>query len=164
MKTLKVVCLGFIFFILLSLGSLRFASADECGSQTPADAPNLYQVMMSSSSATLYFAQPTSLFDGYVISYGLTPTADSYSSIYPQGPTEGANKYTVNDLFPKTNYFFKVRATNGCAAGPWSQILSSNIAGASALPETGPSDIFKFLGIGASALILTGLIALLLTF
>lgn len=164
MKAFKVVCLVFIFFILLSLGIKSTAFADDCINQPPSDAPNLYQVMMSSSSASLYFAQPATTFDGYIISYGLTPSADSYSVGYQQGNIQGANKYIINDLFPKTNYYFKVRAVNGCAAGPWSQILSTNIKGAESLPATGPQDLFKFFGIGAATLILTGLLVLVLSF
>lgn len=162
MKAFKVICLGFILALLLLFGFNKPVLADDCASQAPSDAPNLYQVSMSSSSATLYFAQPTSTFDGYVISYGLSSSADAYSVSFMQGSIQGANKYVINDLFPKTNYYFKVRATNGCASGPWSQTVSTNVQGASSLPETGPQNMFIIAGISAGALILTGIITLLL--
>lgn len=166
MKPLKILCLGFIFCLLLFLFSFSPISsfAQECGQQAPSDAPNLYQVSMSSSSATLYFAQPTSQFDGYSIFYGLTPSADAYSVSFKMGVLNGAVKYTVNDLFPKTNYYFKVRATNGCAAGPFSSTVSTNIKGAGNLPETGPSNTFLTIGVGGLALMFVGIMSFIFLF
>ncbi|OGH11637.1 MAG: hypothetical protein A3B38_02885 [Candidatus Levybacteria bacterium RIFCSPLOWO2_01_FULL_36_13] len=116
---------------------------------------------MSSFSATLYFVQPSTAFDGYTISYGLTQSADAYSVKFNLGVLDGAVKYTVHDLFPQTNYFFKVRANNGCAAGPWSTTISTNVASASSLPETGPNITILGIGIGGIALVLLGIGVLL---
>jgi len=135
---------------------------DNCSYETPTDAPNLYQVSYSSTSATLYFAQPASTFTGYVISYGLTSSADAYSTTVNMGKLDGAVKYVVNDLFPKTNYFFKVRAINNCSYGPWSQTLSTNIKGAGSIPETGPNNLLNFGILGVAIAILgVGLVFLL---
>lgn len=140
-----------VFFLLLFLSVFHLSAFaqttdNSCSQETPSSAPNLYQISVSSGSATLYFAQPNSIFTGYTISYGLTKEADSYSVSFDQGSIDGAVKYTVNDLYPKTNYYFKVRANNGCAAGPWSTTLSSRPA---TLPITGPGNlwIFGLLGI-----------------
>ncbi len=163
MKPLNIVSLGFIsialFFLLSFMPQNSFAQ--DCGQDTPKDAPNLYQVSVSSTSATLYFAQPTSKFDGYSISYGLTQSADTYSVSFNMGVLKGAVKYTINDLFPKTNYFFKVRAKNGCTAGPWSSTVSTNIKGAGSLPVTGPNNLILGIGMGGVALTLAGIFALL---
>lgn len=163
MKPFKILCLGFIsitLFLLLSI-SPHTAFADDCTDAVPTDAPNLYQVNASSSSATLYFAQPASQFDAYSISYGLTQSADAYSVTFNMGRLDGAVKYTVNDIFPKTNYFFKVRANNGCASGPWSNTLGTNIKGAGSLPETGPQISLFGIALGGVALTLTGIFAFL---
>jgi hypothetical protein len=159
MKPLKIGCFGFISLVFLLLLSFfpRSVFADDCGYEVPSAAPDLYQVSASSSSATLYFAQPNTTFDGYIISYGLTESADAYSVTFPMGYLNGAVKYKVNDLFPKTNYFFKVRAVNGCAAGPWSATKSTNIKNASSLPEAGPSNAIIGLGIGGVILALIGI-------
>ncbi|OGH03129.1 MAG: hypothetical protein A2798_01725 [Candidatus Levybacteria bacterium RIFCSPHIGHO2_01_FULL_37_17] len=159
----KFLAFGFILITLISLAGLspKLSFAQECSATPPADAPNLYSVSMSSSSATLYFVQPTSAFDGYVISYGLTSSADAYSVKFSMGKIDGAVKYKVNDLFPKTNYFFKVLATNGCATGPWSSTVSTNLASAAGLPEAGPNATILGLGIGGIAIVLLGIAVLL---
>lgn len=159
---IKFLAFGFIFFALFSLSGLfpKVSFAD-CSLTAPADAPNLYSVSMSSSSATLYWVQPTSFFDSYTVSYGLTPSADAYSSILNMGKIDGAVKYTVNDLFPNTNYYFKVLASNGCATGPWSETISTNLKGAGNLPETGPNVAILGIGIGGIALTLIGIAVLL---
>ncbi len=160
---LKLLAFGFIFVALFSFQGLfpKSSYAEDCINEPPADAPNLYSVSMSSSSATLYFVQPSTTFDGYTISYGLTQSADAYSTKFNMGSSDGAVKYTVNELFPKTNYFFKVRANNGCAAGPWSNTISTNLSTASSLPETGPNITILGLGIGGIALALLGMAVLL---
>lgn len=111
---------------------------------------------MASSTATLYFVQPATEFDGYVISYGLTPSADNYSVKYPMSKLNGANSYNINSLFPNTNYYFKVRATKGCATGLWSQTLYTNLKDAGNLPEAGPSIMPILLGVGGLGLIFFG--------
>lgn len=165
MKPFKILAAGFISLaIIFLLGfSPRAALADDnCSYETPTDAPNLYQVSYSSTSATLYFAQPSSTFTGYVISYGLTSSADAYSVSVNMGVLDGAVKYVVHDLFPKTNYFFKVRAVNNCSYGPWSQTLSTDIKGAGNLPETGPNNLLNFGILGVAIAILgVGLVFLL---
>jgi hypothetical protein len=160
---LKILAFGFInllllFWVLLS-PSTSFAQA--CTDTAPSDAPNLYSVSMASSSATLYWVQPESQFDGYVISYGLTPGADAYTTTFEMGRSDGAVNYTVNELFPQTNYFFKVLATNGCAPGPWSNTVSTNLAEAGNLPETGPNSMILSIGIGGIAVLLFGIAVLL---
>ena len=152
----------FLAFILLFSSKINISLADDCNDVAPGDAPNFYSISMASSTANLYFVQPSSEFDGYIISYGLTSSADNYSVKYPMSSINGANSYSVNNLFPNTNYYFKVRAVKGCAAGPWSQTLYTNLKGAGNLPETGPSWTPVAIGIaGAGLVILGGLLFLL---
>jgi hypothetical protein len=133
-------------------------TSTSCTNTPPATAPTLYQINSVSGSATLYFAPPSSGFDGFTISYGLDSNADSYNVSFSQGPTSGAIMYTVNDLTPDTTYYFEVRANNGCAPGPWSSILSSNSSGGTtdtsgtSTPVTGSSDM---LYLGLTSLIMS---------
>ena len=141
-----------------------FADGEEitptsCSDTYPTDAPNLYQVVSSSSSATLYFVEPKSEFDGYTISYGTTSSAESYNTTFSYSRTGAATSYTVNNLTPKTTYYFKVRANKGCATGPWSNSLSSSGA---ELPKTGPDNTMMAVGLGAFGLIVLGLSLFLL--
>jgi len=140
---------------LTALGQVIFdpsatPASPQCSSVAPTDAPNLYQVVAVKDTATLYFAPPTSSFDGITISYGLDSNADTYNTTFSQGNTGAAIKNTVGSLTPNTKYYFKVRANNGCATGPWSTVLSTS--GNSTPPVTGPAELFYF---GLAALILS---------
>jgi hypothetical protein len=144
---------------LSALGHIVFDPAptpasQQCSSTAPTSAPNLYQVVAANSTATLYFSPPSSGFDGFTISYGLDANADTYNATFSQGSTGAAVNYTINSLTPNTKYYFKVRANNGCATGPWSNVMSSS--GQTSLPVTGSMD-FVYLGLGALILIFGGL-------
>ena len=155
------------FNLFVASASAQTATPGACTNTVPSSAPNLYQVTSASSSATLYFAPPSSGFNGFTISYGLDNTASAYNVSFSQGPTSGAVTYTVNALTPNSTYYFKVRANNGCAPGPWSNVLASNQSspisgtppsgspttstpstGNVTTPVTGPEDVV-FLGLGA---------------
>ena len=132
-----------------------------CSDSTPTAAPDLYQITPDKTFVTLYFSPPNTQYDGFIISYGLTPTADNYSVRIGQSQTNGAIKYVVNALTEKT-YYFKVAATKGCAVGPWSQIVSSqNLSNIKTLPETGPNTLLLVGGIGAMIMIFGGFMLML---
>jgi len=144
---------------LNALGHIIFDAAPtpaspQCSSTAPTSAPNIYQVVAANSTATIYLSPPSSSFDGFTVSYGLDANADTYNATFSQGNTGAAVKYTINSLTPNTKYYFKVRANNGCATGPWSNVMSST--GQSSLPITGSMD-FVYLGLGALLLIFGGL-------
>jgi len=144
---------------LTALGQVVFdpsptPASPQCTSTPPSSAPNLYQVVAVKDSATVYFAPPSSNFDGFTISYGLDSNADTYNATFSQGNTGAAVKYTINSLTPNTKYYFKVRANNGCATGPWSNVVNSS--NQTSLPITGSMD-FVYFGFGAAIMILFGL-------
>jgi hypothetical protein len=141
--------LGQVIFTSVSVPSTDTSNAN-CSKTYPSNAPNLYQVTAGQTSTTLFYAEPSSDFDGYTISYGTTSSADGYNITYSQGRVGSANKYTVSDLTPKTIYYFKIRANNGCATGPWSSVLSSS---SQTLPEAGPSNFLTFGLIGAMLIV-----------
>ena len=127
--------------------------------KTYPSAPELYAITQESSgSATLYFVQPASAFDGFTISYGLTSSADSYNVTFAQGSSIAAIKYTINYLTSDKTYYFKVRANNGCATGIWSstQTINSNT---NFLPEVGPGSSFLLTAIGGFLMLVVGAIA-----
>jgi hypothetical protein len=143
-----------------SLGQVTFdpsatPASPQCTATAPTSAPNLYQVVMVNSSATLYITPPSGSYDGFTISYGTDANANSYSTSFSQGATSGAVQHTVNSLTPNTKYYFMVRATNGCAAGPWSTVVSTS-GSSSTPPTTGPTDII-YIGIAALFLALGGI-------
>jgi CSLREA domain-containing protein len=94
-----------------------------CGDRVPSKEPDLFQVTAGAGSAIVYFS-PVRESNYYFISYGLGNDAESYGVVYPTPYEDGVIFYQVNNLDPKTKYFFKVRAGNGCATGAWSRVLS----------------------------------------
>jgi len=132
-----------------------------CNDTTPAAAPSLYQVVAHETSADLYIAPPNTVYDGFTISYGLSAEAIDYSLHVNQGAVGSAIKYTINDLTKNTVYFFKVRATNGCASGPWSGVVSSqNSSNLKTLPATGPGSLM-LIGVFGSLVTIVGLFMVL---
>ncbi len=166
-----------LFFVLSLVLVVFFSSsvvyADDptpttgaCTDIAPTVAPNLYQITPGQGSATLYFSPPSGSYTGFLITYGLDESANTYNATVSQGATTGAITYTVNSLSPNTKYYFKVQALNNCASGPFSSVLSttstvSNSTSSSALkgsvkpPVTGPEDVLYF-GIAALLLSLGG--------
>lgn len=92
-----------------------------CGETTPL-APELFQIATTSNSATLYFTQPAINSGTYFISYGFNDSANQFGTSFVNNSYAWVLNYTIN-LSPNTNYYFKVRATNGCAAGDWSKVV-----------------------------------------
>lgn len=131
-----------------SAGSSNGSSS--CTQQSPTGAPDLFQVNTTKTTATLFFTQPAGgNFNGYRIFYGSDTNANSYSVHFSQGSSTGANTYTINSLTPNTLYYFKIRAENDCASGPFSLIRQSNYPASSLtqLPATGPNDLWLHIGI-----------------
>jgi hypothetical protein len=58
-----------------------------------------------------------------VLEYGTKPGEYIYSSVN----IGNANTWTykVNHLSSNTKYYFRTRASNGCATGPWSNPISA---------------------------------------
>lgn len=87
-------------------------------------APELFQIEMSGSTATLYFTPGQMPYNHYDIEYGYASdgvaryATEHYVSDYPY-----VTVVEIGYLNPNTAYFFRVRAGNGCAGGPWSNAL-----------------------------------------
>lgn len=144
-----------------SSSSSSNSSSNTCTQTAPSQAPDFYQVNMQGAKAILYYVQPQDQFDTFTISYGLTSSTDNYSVTYRQDRVSSAISYAINDLNPNLSYFFKIRASNGCAAGPWSQVRQTNTQ-LKKLPATGPSNMIMVAGFSGFALLLTGVVFLIL--
>jgi len=60
--------------------------------------------------------------DSHYILYSTTSNSDQYGT---DNIGKDALTYTINYLQPNTTYYFRVRAGNGCATGPWSNEISA---------------------------------------
>lgn len=106
--------------------------------------PTIYNaVAVGSRSILLYFTDASDPVDKYVLEYGTTPNNFIYSSVNI-GP-KGTNKYLVTNLSPGTNYYFHLRAGNGCAVGAWSnEVTSTTLVRSSQKSQKRDSILGKF--------------------
>ncbi|HUQ85061.1 MAG TPA: fibronectin type III domain-containing protein [Candidatus Limnocylindrales bacterium] len=95
-----------------------------CSAQAPGSAPNLFQINTVGTNAILYFAPSQHPYTNYYVSFGDGTKDEGYGASFALSQTTGALKYDVYKLKPNTRYTFKVRAGNGCMAGPWSSTLA----------------------------------------
>ena len=105
-----------------SSGSPSSTLAPSCGEQAPgAKAPWLYGgVAQDSGAILLYFTEADNPVSKYVLEYGIKSGDYSYNILDLGVNSRGPMTFLVKSLAPDTTYYFRVRAENGCAAGPWS--------------------------------------------
>lgn len=99
-------------------------SAFFCTTQAPSSAPNLYQINVTSTTATLYFSPAGGPYDRHYISYGQGNNSEGNGIEIMTPQSGGAINYQITQLSPSTVYTFKVRGGNGCEPGPWSSNLT----------------------------------------
>ncbi len=76
-----------------------------------------------SSSILLYFTGADNPVDRYALEYGTKSGSYQYGAANIGG--KEIRTYLVKSLSPNTTYYFRVRAGNGCATGPWSNEMSA---------------------------------------
>lgn len=94
-----------------------------CGDIAPFYAPELFQINVTNTTATLYFS-PVLGANKYYIGYGLGASAMQFGVEYETGPVYGVTSYTINNLVPNTAYTFIVRGGNGCMPGGWGNTMT----------------------------------------
>ena len=105
-------------------GGTGSSSNPTCSNQSPSTAPNLYQIDVTNTTATLYFSPPGDPYDGFYISFGNGTNTEGYGAQFSTGHSPGSLYYTVRELSPSTVYTFKVRGSNGCKPGQWSNTVT----------------------------------------
>lgn len=100
----------------------------------------------------LYFTPSDGPVDKYVLEYGTSPGNYQYGIQNMGVNSKNQMSYLVSSLAPSTTYYFRVRGGNGCAAGGWSNELSTKTKGffpsnnlqiISSTLETIPKDVTK---------------------
>ncbi|HKC05148.1 MAG TPA: hypothetical protein VKC54_04740 [Patescibacteria group bacterium] len=103
------------------------AGAPICHDVAPNGAPNLFQIDTAKSSATLHFTTVKGS-DGYQVFYGTDVNASQFAGSFSYSGPLWTLTHTVNRLNTKVKYYFKVRATKGCAGGDFSNTASSTVS------------------------------------
>ncbi|MBI3887663.1 fibronectin type III domain-containing protein [Candidatus Microgenomates bacterium] len=101
------------------------SSSPDCTNQKPSHTPDLFEINTTNSKATLFFAPAGNPTTKYFISYGSKIGAEDYGTDFNLTNSSGVISYTINYLSPNRNYYFKIRAANGCMPGDWSQTMKA---------------------------------------
>lgn len=108
--------------ISTSGGNLSTASAPSCGDLAPTSSPDLFQVNVTKTTATMYFV-PAANATKYFVSYGNGDTTEQHGIEFETGHSSGVLSYTINHLSPGNTYSFKIRGGSGCMPGGWSNVM-----------------------------------------
>jgi hypothetical protein len=105
--------------------------AERCEDEAPNAAPELFQIDVTDTSATLYINPHGNPFDRVYISYWREGEPEDQFGVEYLVPDYdgGVLSFTIQDLEPGTTYSFKVRLGNGCAPGPWSNTMKATTLG-----------------------------------
>jgi hypothetical protein len=99
-----------------------------CKDSAPGSAPTLVSaVSQGVNSVTLNWTLAPNPVTYYLLTYGITPGAQTYGN--PNIGSPNTTSYTVNGLSGGKTYYFRIRAGNGCAPGPYSNELSARVGG-----------------------------------
>ncbi len=112
-------------------------SSPSCNSSMPTKAPHLFQADKVGNTITLHFTTVLNS-TGYGIEYTEDPNFFRYGDLFNYSGPAWINSRTIHHLTPNTNYYFRIRAVNGCTAGEWSNILKVNTIKSTALQKFFP--------------------------
>lgn len=107
-----------------SSGSSSDPKAPGCDAQPPDSVPDLFQINAQQESLTLFFTPSSGNRDRYFVSYSTEPSAEQHGFEFMNNEN-GVIMAEVKALQPNTEYYFKVRAGNGCQPGEWSNMMSA---------------------------------------
>lgn len=98
--------------------------AQFCSAARPVTAPKLFQVEIIQQEATLSWEPVGGEVTEYVVSYGLTESADQYATQFVTANESGVVQHQIGSLYAEATYYFKVMVKNDCAPSEWSGVLS----------------------------------------
>ncbi len=99
------------------------SSAPSCTDSKPSGMPDLFQIDVSNTQATLYFTAVSGA-NKYYINYGTGTMTNQHGSEFDMSSSAWIYSYTINRLSPNTEYSFVVRGGNGCMPGEWGNTMT----------------------------------------
>jgi hypothetical protein len=117
-------------------------STPVCNDQKPESAPFLLLATSSGpNSITLNWLKAKGSVSYYLVTFGTKPGEQLYGN--PNVGGSDATAYTINNLSGGKNYYFKVRAGNGCMPGDYSNEVIGRLTGGyvTGIPENFAHDV-----------------------
>ena len=99
--------------------------APTSGDAKPGVSPDLFQIDVQGTTATLYWTPGSTDISSYFIAYGLNPGSNEYGVVVENVNHDGVNSFEIRDLAPNTTYYFSIRAQNNTMPGDWSSALKA---------------------------------------
>jgi len=106
--------------VITATANTNSHSAHVCHDPKPASAPDLFQINISGTNATLYYSPASGNVTGYYIAYTEKSGTLQHGIATHQKNSPGVLSYHIGYLKPNTYYYFSVRAQGGCNTGDWS--------------------------------------------
>ncbi len=100
-----------------------------CGDSSPSGKPELFEINTANNFATLSFKTVEHGVTGYAFSYGYDEKAENFSDKLDYNGPKWTLDHTIWQLSPNTDYYFKVRALNGCGVGEWGTVMKAKTGG-----------------------------------
>ena len=129
----KTLLIAFAVLILASLPlavnhAYGTAQPPQCGDTKPGSAPSLLSAVSSGANqVTLTWSKATDPVTYYLVTFGTHPGEQLYGN--PNVGGSDTTSYTVSHLSGGKNYYFKVRAGNGCKPGDYSNEVAGYASG-----------------------------------
>lgn len=112
------------------------ASAPTCNYMQNKSIPDLFQINVDSTQATLFYAPVIGDNTDYYISFSEKSLTYEHGTFTGQGLSGGVLSFTVNYLKPNKTYYFRVRGQNGCMPGEWSDEMKIKTGGKGSISIT----------------------------
>lgn len=108
-------------------------TAPSCSASAPVGTPDLFQIDVTANTAKLFFTPIDA--NEFFISFSENPSAEEHGEQVTLS-REGVQSHTVYHLKSHTDYYLKVRGSNDCMPGNWSNIMKirTQTAGGVSLP------------------------------
>lgn len=111
-----------------TITTLASVSTPTCNDAKPGSAPALHLATSSGpNSITLNWDKAKDPVTYYLLTFGTKPGEQLYGN--PNVGDSNTTSYTINDLSGGKNYYFKVRAGNGCMPGDFSNEVIGRLTG-----------------------------------
>ena len=91
-----------------------------CSDAKPLGQPFITKVENEGGSAEIYFAPALNNFNKYHIAYGTDNKTFPYAYEFYSSAKGGIETTRIDYLTSGANYYFKIKAVNGCNSGDWS--------------------------------------------